>query len=371
MKKNFSKSLVCVMAASFLAPSLLVAQNYGANLPSDLPPTTARPGQCYARVLVPATYRNAPMDVVTQEAVERIDVAEPTFRLRPETVLTREGFTRYVVTEPTFRTEQATIVTRPAYERLVVQPAQMATRNETVTIREPRMVWRAGANLSGVRRLDTNTGEIYCLVEERGVTQTITRKVVTAPARVSRVVVPAQTETLTRQVVATPASVREVNVAPETRTIQIQELAGPAAERRVMVPEGRATVNRQILVTPERYEWAQVECDHSGAQGTSVPFNSHSERKYEPPVTAPAPRVNQGVAVPVPFNNRPMQAAPITISTRDLQNALAQKGYYRGPVDGIYGTLTRNAVSAFQRANNMTATGRVNADMVRALGLSR
>lgn len=362
MKSNFSKSLICIAAASMLAPSLLVAQNHGAGLPSDLPPAAARPGQCFARVLVPAVYRDAPMEVVTQEAVERIDVAEPTFRMRPETVLTREGFTRFIVTEPTFRTEQATIVTRPAYERLVVQPAQMATRTETVTIREPRMVWRAGANLSGIRRLDTNTGEIYCLVEERGVTQTVTRRVVTAPAQVSRVVVPEQTETLTRQVVATPASVREVSIAPETRTVQIQELATPAAQRRVMVPEARSTVKRQILVTPERYEWAQVECDHSGAAATNVPMAPN--RAMAAPTTEPR-------GVPVPFNNRPVQAAPITISTRDLQHALAQKGFYRGPIDGIYGNLTRNAVSAFQRSNNMAVTGRVNAEMVRALGLSR
>ncbi len=365
MKNSFSKSLVCALTLSMLAPSLVAAQNYGANLPSDLPPTSARPGQCYARVLVPAVYRDAPMEVVTQEAVERIDVAEPTFRMRPETVMTREGFTRYVVTEPTFRTEQATIVTRPAYERLVVQPAQMATRTETVTIREPRMVWRAGANLSGVRRLDTNTGEIYCLVEERGVTQTISRKVVTAPASVSRVMVPAQTETLTRQVVATPASVREVVVAPETRTVQIQEIASPAAERRVLVPEARSTINRQILVSPERYEWAQVECDHSGAVSMEVPMAQNR------PMAAPAPVAPTARGIPVPFDNRPMQSAPITISTRDLQTALAKKGYYRGPIDGIYGSLTRNAVSAFQRSNNMAVTGRVNADMVRALGLSR
>lgn len=362
MKNSFSKGIVCALTLSMLAPSLLAAQNYGANLPSDLPPTSAKPGQCYARVLVPAVYRNAPMEVVTQEAVERIDVAEPTFRSRPETVLTREGYTRYVVTEPTFRTEQATIVTRPAYERLVVQPAQMASRTETVTIREPRMVWRQGSNLSGIRRLDTNTGEIYCLVEERGVTQTIARKVVTAPARVSRVMVPAQTETLTRQVVATPASVREVNVAPETRTIHIQELANPAAERRVMVPEGRSTINRQILVTPERYEWAQVECDHSGASSMNVPM------KPAHPMAAPT---QEPRGVPVQFNNSSQMGAPITISTRQLQTALAQKGFYRGPIDGIYGPLTKNAVGAFQRSNNMAVTGRVNAEMVRALGLGR
>ena len=40
-----------------------------------------------------------------------------------------------------------------------------------------------------------------------------------------------------------------------------------------------------------------------------------------------------------------------------LQNALKQRGYAVGDVDGIYGTLTRDAVTSFQRDANLPATG--------------
>lgn len=353
MKKKFSLVLATAIGLTAIAPVTVYANGH-ANLPSDLPSNNARPGQCFARVLVPATFRNVPVDYVSQEAIEQVEVSQPTFRLRPETVVTHDGYTRYVVTQPTFRTETATIVTRPAHERLVAVPAQVRTVNETITIREPRMVWRQGSNLSGVRRLDSNTGEIYCLVEERGVTQTVVRRVQASPAGVQRVAVPAQTQTLTRQVLATRGGVQEIEVPAQTQTIQVQELASRAEERRVTIPEQRASVNRQVLETPERYEWVQVECDNSGAQATQVPMNSRA--------TTSTVR-----GVPVPMNSRPQS---VTISTRELQRALAVKGFYRGPIDGIYGTLTRNAVAAFQRQNGMTATGQVNADVVRALNLA-
>ena len=40
-----------------------------------------------------------------------------------------------------------------------------------------------------------------------------------------------------------------------------------------------------------------------------------------------------------------------------LQAFLKQKGYYTGKVDGAAGTLTANAIKAFQKANGLTADG--------------
>ena len=44
-------------------------------------------------------------------------------------------------------------------------------------------------------------------------------------------------------------------------------------------------------------------------------------------------------------------------AVRTLQTKLKALGYYRGTVDGDYGTATTDAVRAFQRANGLTADG--------------
>lgn len=315
-----NRLLYLAALAVVAAPAAVSAQPAS----SDSLPLNARPGQCFARVLVPATYQHVPMEVVTQEAGEQIEVTPPSFRARTETVVTRDGYTRYEVTEPVFRSEAVTIETRPAYERLEATQPTYTTRTETVVIREPRLVWRPGANLSGVRRLDPNTGEIYCLVEEPAVTQTITRRVPTSPGTVRRVVMPAQTQTIQRQVLVTPGSVREVVVPEETRNVTVQDLVAPATERRVAIPAQTGTVNRQELVTAERYEWVEVVCD-----------------------TTPAGRA----------------------SVADVQRALAQRGLYRGAIDGVVGPQTREAVRRFQASQRLPGDGQITQQTVQALGL--
>ncbi|KAF0117122.1 MAG: peptidoglycan-binding protein [Hyphomonadaceae bacterium] len=355
--RNYNMSLLATTLLAIAIPATASAGHHQAQAVAEAPNTTlpsgAHAGQCFARRLVPATYRNAPMSVVTQEAVEGYEITDPVFEARPQTVVTRDGYSRYEVTEPVFRAESSSVVTRPAYERLVATQAQIGTRSEVVVIREPRMVWRRGENLSGVRRLDPNSGEIYCLVEERGVTQTVTRRVVTNPAVVSVVNVPAQVQTITRQVLAAPAQVREIRVPEQTQTIQIQELANRATARKTVTPEQTSTINRQELVTAEHYEWVQVACDNSGAQ--------HGGHGAAVPGVRPVPHQ-------VPMGNG---ANNVVVSTTSLQRALAELGLYRGPIDGIYGPLTREAVAQFQRANHLTVTGRVNADVVRGLGLGQ
>jgi N-acetylmuramoyl-L-alanine amidase len=54
----------------------------------------------------------------------------------------------------------------------------------------------------------------------------------------------------------------------------------------------------------------------------------------------------------------------------ELQRRLKQWGYYRGTVDGVYGTMTRNAVIDFQRNNGLTPDGVVGAATANAIGLN-
>jgi len=44
---------------------------------------------------------------------------------------------------------------------------------------------------------------------------------------------------------------------------------------------------------------------------------------------------------------------------RHIQLALKNAGYYSGPVDGKIGKETKEAIRAFQKANNLTADGRM------------
>ena len=51
------------------------------------------------------------------------------------------------------------------------------------------------------------------------------------------------------------------------------------------------------------------------------------------------------------------------------QMELSQLGYYNGPIDGIYGRLTRDAVAKYQIANQLDVTGSLSPDTLQSLGL--
>ena len=56
-------------------------------------------------------------------------------------------------------------------------------------------------------------------------------------------------------------------------------------------------------------------------------------------------------------------------SVRALQEALKKAGFSPGPIDGIFGPLTANAVSSYQAANDMASNGQAGDEVLIALGL--
>ena len=64
------------------------------------------------------------------------------------------------------------------------------------------------------------------------------------------------------------------------------------------------------------------------------------------------------------------QGAPVADATvQAVQTRLAQQGYYSGPVDGIFGPATRDAVAKYQIAKQLSVTGSLSPDTLQALGL--
>jgi peptidoglycan hydrolase-like protein with peptidoglycan-binding domain len=79
-----------------------------------------------------------------------------------------------------------------------------------------------------------------------------------------------------------------------------------------------------------------------------------------PRVEPPHPRI-QPAAAPTPEPAIPT-AAPTLIA--DLQRALSEHGFYRGKVDGISGSRTRAAITAYEQAQGLPVTGQPSASVL-------
>jgi peptidoglycan hydrolase-like protein with peptidoglycan-binding domain len=54
---------------------------------------------------------------------------------------------------------------------------------------------------------------------------------------------------------------------------------------------------------------------------------------------------------------------------KEIQEALADKGYFHGPVDGTWGADSTDAMKRFQTEQNLSADGKISALSLIALGL--
>jgi hypothetical protein len=84
------------------------------------------------------------------------------------------------------------------------------------------------------------------------------------------------------------------------------------------------------------------------------------------PPLAKGPQLAEGQQV---MNETPPAAASARL-VRNVQGALQAQGVDPGPIDGIWGPRTHQAVLEFQEANSLEATGQLNAPTLAALGIA-
>lgn len=333
---KLSKSALAFIFAIGIVPLPSIAQN----LPSDLPPPNAKPGQCYARVLVPAKYDKIPVEVSVSDGYKGYNVIEPKFKPeRIETRTTQDAYTEFKVTEPKWNEVQETIITIAAHKLVTVTEPVKTNVLETYVIKEPRFVWRPGKNLSSIKRMDTNTGDVFCLVEERGITETVRKTTFKGDAIVNVKQVPAKTETYIHKVLIEDAKAIPVTKQALSKDFKVRDLESDGDAIPTTIQGTTKTIYREQLVQNEHYEWALVDCDNSNAKSVNVDLsNSNQDENYNAP------------------------------TNYEIQKRLAKLGFYRGPLDDIYGRLTTSAMAKFQAANGLNATGKPDSASLKALG---
>jgi Putative peptidoglycan binding domain len=341
--KNIILSFV---VASLAIPATGSAQSSQIPLiPNVGQPNNARVGACYAVVLRDATYTSAPMVVTEREAYDEYAITRA--QIGPDRVvseMTRPAHTVYEAIAPVFEPYSETITTRPAYEELVAPPTDTKQYTDSYVVRQPRLVWRRGANLSGVRRVDSATGEVYCLVEEAAVTQTVTRTVRTNVGDVRRVPVPARTQQITRHRLVRDGGYRAIPVTASGVPVVYNDVTGQARADVSRIAGTSTTIQVQTLATDEKYELVEVACD-TAAPGTVMR-------------TSNGPTARSTVTTP-----------GHVVSLRSVQSALKARGLYRGPIDGILGSETSQALRQFQRQNRISGTTLMSIETLRRLGL--
>ena len=297
-------ALMATATLAMAAPAVAGGPHY---VPDAVPPQS-NPGECYARVKIPAQYEHVTETVLKKEAYVKNAVLQPKLRARTEQVMVKEPSVRFAVRQPSYKTVTEQVLTRPSYDKLSVSPPSFKTVRETIQTSAPRLVWKKGnpgelarqgyvihstADGGAYGRGYSSTAhygaaggercgamcEIWCLVEEPGESVSVSRQVMSHPGQVTRTRVPAVYQSVTKQVVADPGGVQEIPVPAEYRSITVEDIVDPGGERLVEVPAEYGQVMHKQLIADERYEWRRVLCQPGTGtigSGHGASYSGHS-----------------------------------------------------------------------------------------------
>jgi len=308
MSANSSSKFGVAIAMAVFATGVAESQDVNTSNLSLYPPD-AKPGECYAKVLVPAKYDLITEKVIKREASDRITVIPAKYDWVEERILTKEESERLEVVPAVYRWVEERVMVEPASTRLVPVPAEYETVSERVLDRPEQTIWKKGRG--PIEKIDNTTGEILCLVIEPATYKTINRTIVRTPASTRTVDVPPVFKTVRKQVVDKPAEVRKVVVPSEYGTVRVRKMIEPAKEQRVSLPAEFQSVTKRVKVGTERLSWQPILCETN---------------------------VTQDIIA-------------------QLQQALSNKGFSPGDVDGVLGSSTLNAVEAYQKASGLARGG--------------
>ncbi|MDP8080099.1 peptidoglycan-binding domain-containing protein [Phocoenobacter skyensis] len=301
---------------------------------SNMYPPQAKPGECYARVLTPATYKVIEEKVLAKGAGESIQVIPAQYQTVTEKVLISEASTQLKVIPATYKTVTEKVLIAPAQEVLTKVPAKYKTVTEKVLVKPAYTTWKRGVNPVSdsystvtkngdvVSKYDQSTGEIMCLVEVPAEYKTVSKKVLATPAGTVKKIIPAKYKTVTKRIVATQATTQKVTIPAKYKTVSVRKLVKPAETVKTPIPAEYKTITKRVVETKPHLEWRGILCETN--------------------------------------------TTPDLI--RRLQTALNKKGYRSGKVDGVLGRDTLRAVIKYQRANNLPS-GQLTLATLKSLGL--
>jgi len=72
---------------------------------------------------------------------------------------------------------------------------------------------------------------------------------------------------------------------------------------------------------------------------------------------------------PVEYSIDTQPIYPVSSTGVSVQQALADAGYYNGPIDGVVGPGTGAAIAAYQEDNGLPISGRIDDELMSSLGL--
>lgn len=288
---------------------------------NELLPPNAKPGECYARVFIPPTYKTSTEQVLKTDASEKVDVIPAKYQWVEEKVLVKDASERLEVVPATYEWVTEKVMVKAPSKRVEVVPPTYKTVTEKVLDKPETTVWKKGSG--PITKIDESTGEIMCLVTVPATYKTITKRVLVDKGGTREIEIPGEYKTVKKKIMKTPPTTRKIEIPAEYKTVKVRKMVEPPKTVATPIPAKYETITKKTKVSEGHIEWRPVLCK-----------------------TNTTPDV-----------------------VRRIQAALKKAGQNPGPIDGVLGSQTMSAVKAYQKSKGLP-TGGITMQTLNSLGVN-
>ena len=322
INKRIASMALLSMAISFAVQSY--AEEGESSSPIDATNTLpdAKPGECFAKVIIPAEYEIKTEEIVVQPGRETVDISPATFDTSEVEVEVRPEYTKLKAIAPTFRTEEESIEVEAARTEWVTalgkkgipsSPALLvAAKTSGVDIddadagecfreyytpakfeqKEKQVKIKDESEIITIKDAEFEAGEEIVTVKDSykvkklipAVYETVEEKVELEPAKavwkkgagpVERidnstgeimclVNIPAKYETFSKKVLKNKAEIEETEMPAETKVVKIQKLVTDATQEKSTVDAEYTSLVTREKVSDASFSWRNATEEGSG-----------------------------------------------------------------------------------------------------------
>ncbi|MEZ5540561.1 MAG: peptidoglycan-binding domain-containing protein [Pseudomonadota bacterium] len=298
-------------AAMLFAPTQAAEEAAGGG--AGLLPANARPGECYAKVMVPAQYKTVDEEVVIAEASEKIEIIPAKYEWTEVKVPVQEASEKLIAVPAKYETVEEKIEIEPAHTVWRTGPGDKA---KDVGDRDLAMALALGLPSAAqpgqcydefyqAAKFETKTEKLlktaaaeeittsepqFEWVEEKVLVKEASEKIVEIPAEYDVVTeqvlespayttwkngrglneridnatgeimclveVPAKYTEIEKRVLKTPATTKKIEIPAEYKTVRVQKLVKPSAENRTPIEAEYQTVEKHVKVSDAKVSWS-------------------------------------------------------------------------------------------------------------------
>jgi len=274
----------------------------------------------------------------------------------PQKVLVSEATEKLEVVDAKLKDDVASVTLKPQHLRVIEVPPTFQKGEEKVLTENATKKWQT--KCGAVQRVDHMTGETLCLVD-----------------------VAAKYETIATESIDVPALITQVDEKAKVKTFKVKTLVSDTSEKRTAIAAKYDNIDLLKVSKPASYSWLPKASKLKADGKTTGRVACFVERPakfatYKREVVKTAGRFERRtLAAKTKEINARIEWQPVLCEVNmskdiiaSLQKALSKRGYAPGPIDGVVGRGTLNAIRKYQ-ADNKMADGGLTIETLKKLGV--